>query len=218
MLSMLSATCVGQMVHMVCILDFAELDKLIDTEPEKAYEKIKEMFDKDESAKTNVQLLWRIAKACFLWGNSMQKKNPKRKQLIYEGSGGPVDIICYLFQEYLDKALAVDPKEFTLLHLRGRFTFEVATLSWIEKKVCNALFAVLPEATIDMALEDFLEADRNVPFVWAENLLYLARCYSVKKEKANAQKYMDMVERIEKKDEMVVESMAEIKALIAKCK
>uniref|UniRef100_A0A915B5A8 Regulator of microtubule dynamics protein 1 n=1 Tax=Parascaris univalens TaxID=6257 RepID=A0A915B5A8_PARUN len=231
-------------------MDFAELDKLIDIEPEKAYEKIKEMFDKDESAKTNVQLLWRIAKACFLWGNSMQRKNPKRKQLIYEGRtyaktaysldesnfealrwtavlvGSATDYMGpkeraeqgNAFKDYLDKALAVDPKEFTLLHLRGRFTFEVATLSWIEKKVCNALFSVLPDATIDMALEDFLEADRNVPFVWAENLLYLARCYSLKKEKANAQKYMDMVERVEKKDEMVIESMAEIKALIAKCK
>ncbi|KHN81962.1 Regulator of microtubule dynamics protein 1 [Toxocara canis] len=120
--------------------------------------------------------------------------------------------------EYLDKAISIDPKEFTLLHLRGRFTFEVATLSWIEKKVCNALFSTLPDASIDMALKDFHEADRHVPFVWAENLLYLARCYSIKKDKANAQKYIDMVEAIENKDDMVIESLTEIKALIAKCK
>ncbi|KHN71028.1 Regulator of microtubule dynamics protein 1 [Toxocara canis] len=66
-------------------MDFAKLDKLVDSEPEKAYEKIKQMLNEDEAAKENVELLWRLAKACFLWGNSMQKKNPKRKLLIFEG-------------------------------------------------------------------------------------------------------------------------------------
>lgn len=39
------------------------------------------------------------------------------------------------FQEYLDKALALNGREYTLLHMRGRYAFSVAGLSWIERKV-----------------------------------------------------------------------------------
>ncbi|VDK57971.1 unnamed protein product [Anisakis simplex] len=124
----------------------------------------------------------------------------------------------HIFKEYLDKAIKINPNEFTLLHLRGRFTFEVATLSWIEKKVCNALFTTLPDASIDMALQDFIEAEHNVTFAWAENLLYLARCYAMKKDKDNAQIYLDKVDKIEKKDDMIHEQMSEIKTLITKCR
>lgn len=34
----------------------------------------------------------------------------------------------YRFKEYLDKALAIDAKEFSLLHMRGRFAFSVSIL------------------------------------------------------------------------------------------
>lgn len=63
----------------------------------------------------------------------------------------------YNFKEYLDKGLAIDPQEFSLLYMRGRFSFSVAHLSWIERKAAAAFYATPPTATVDEALIDFLE-------------------------------------------------------------
>lgn len=76
------------------------------------------------------------------------------------------------FQSLLDKALAIDAADFAFLHMRGRFAFSVAELSWIERKVksvviwsifyafflqiASTIFATLPSATFEEALRDFL--------------------------------------------------------------
>lgn len=57
----------------------------------------------------------------------------------------------------MDKALSMKPQEILLLHMRGRFLFAVASLSWIERKTASAFFAVLPQATFNDAIADFLE-------------------------------------------------------------
>lgn len=66
--------------------------------------------------------------------------------------------MCFFFylQKYLDKAIAMQPTERTLLHMRGRFAFSVANLSWLERKAAAAFFTAVPQATVDDALEDFL--------------------------------------------------------------
>lgn len=41
----------------------------------------------------------------------------------------------YRFKEHVMKALEIDPNDADLHHLLGRFNYEVANLSWVEKKV-----------------------------------------------------------------------------------
>jgi hypothetical protein len=48
-------------------------------------------------------------------------------------------------------------------------------LSWIERKVAATLFATPPTATIEEALEHFLEAENLDPGKWKENMLYIAK-------------------------------------------
>jgi hypothetical protein len=62
-----------------------------------------------------------------------------------------------LFQDFLDRALAMEAKESSLLHMRGRFAFSVASLSWMERKLAATFFATPPTATFDEAIADFLE-------------------------------------------------------------
>lgn len=38
-------------------------------------------------------------------------------------------------KDMLDKALELDPTDFALLHLRARFSYTIANLSWLERKV-----------------------------------------------------------------------------------
>lgn len=212
------------------------------------YDKIKNIYNSDESMKSNVELLWRFARTCHAVANSMEKKDPKRKEIILEGrnyataayelddnnfnvlkwaavlTGCATDHVGmkekieqgFIFKMYLDKALEIDPSEYSLLHMRGRFAFSVANLSWIERKTASALFAAPPTATIEEALEDFLEAERLNPGVWLDNLLFIARCYLAKNDKNMAAKYLKLAVEIEPSDDTDMESIREARALLAK--
>ncbi|PIC14651.1 hypothetical protein B9Z55_026887 [Caenorhabditis nigoni] len=48
----------------------------------------------------------------------------------------------------LDKALELEPTDFALLHLRARFSFTLANLSWLERKAVSMLYSELRKATI----------------------------------------------------------------------
>lgn len=123
----------------------------------------------------------------------------------------------FVFKGFLDKALAIDPAEYSLLHMRGRFSYNVAILSWIEKNLASALFATPPKATYEDAINDFLEVIQLRP-QWIENLFYLAKSYIGNGDKANAAKYLKMASEIEPVDETEREMMKEIQTLMKKYK
>jgi len=83
----------------------------------------------------------------------------------------------FVFKQHLDKALALKPNDPSLHHLLGRFKYEVATLSWIERKVAGTLFAEPPTATYPEAVEHCLKAESLSPVPLKENRLLLAKCH-----------------------------------------
>ncbi|VDK33914.1 unnamed protein product [Gongylonema pulchrum] len=230
--------------------DFVKIDKLMDDNAKRAYEELKKIYESSDEAKTDVELLWRLGKACFLWANTMPKKDSVRKRLIFEGRAyataayandesnfealrwlailvgsctdfmGPKEKIEQgkIFKMYLDRAIEAEPNEFTMLHSRGRFSYEVANLSWVERRLCNALFSQVPSATIEEALSDFLEAEKCAQFVWPENLLYIVRCYALKKDKKHATMYLEKAEEVEHPDEATREALTEVRCMVAKLK
>lgn len=82
-----------------------------------------------------------------------------------------------LFKIHIDRALQIKPHDATLHHLLGRFCYEVAQLSWLERKVAAALFAEVPSSTFEEALEHFRAAEKLRPSGWKENRLFIAKCY-----------------------------------------
>uniref|UniRef100_A0A914GU93 Regulator of microtubule dynamics protein 1 n=1 Tax=Globodera rostochiensis TaxID=31243 RepID=A0A914GU93_GLORO len=90
-----------------------------------------------------------------------------------------------LFKDLLNKALAINPEETTLLHMRGRFAYSVAGLSWLERKAASALYGNPPEGTYDEAIADFLAVTQHKP-EWLENLLFLGKAYLAKGDKKSA--------------------------------
>ncbi|KAI6190120.1 Regulator of microtubule dynamics protein 1 [Aphelenchoides bicaudatus] len=131
------------------------------------------------------------------------------KQKIEEG---------YKFKAYLDHGLTLDPTEYSLLHMRGRFKFSVANLSWLERKAASAFFASPPTATIDEALEDFLEVEKLKPVSWIDNLIYVARCYLAKSNKQEAAKYLKQAQTVKAEDESDAEALQEVEKLLKTCK
>lgn len=82
-----------------------------------------------------------------------------------------------LFKLHIDRALEIKPRDATLHHLLGRFCYEVAQLSWLERRVAAALFAEVPSATFEETLEHFMAAEKLRPSGWKENRLFIAKCY-----------------------------------------
>lgn len=78
------------------------------------------------------------------------------------------------FKEHVEKAVSLKPEDPTLHHLLGRWCFEVANLSWLERKAAGMLFADPPTATNEEAMEHLLKADKLLP-AWKENILLLSK-------------------------------------------
>jgi len=59
---------------------------------------------------------------------------------------------------YIDRALALDPNGDIAYHLRGRWRYEVATLSFFERTLVRLIYGGLPDASLEEAAEDFRRA------------------------------------------------------------
>ena len=120
------------------------------------------------------------------------------------------------FKEYLDRALAINGREYSLLHMRARYAFSVAGLSWLERKAAAVLYSTPPTATYEEALSDFLNAYKERPD-WIENLVYIARCYLELKNKTDAKRYLTEAVAIQPADESEKLLLEEARKLLNKC-
>ncbi|CAI4223589.1 unnamed protein product [Auanema sp. JU1783] len=227
-------------------ISFADVDLLFGTDDvAKAYDNLKKHYDGGD--KGNAELLWRLAKSCHEVACRTNDKNKKKDLLFegrqYGVDAMTADENNFLavkwaavmtgqctdflgtkekieqggkFKEYLDKALTMDPKEYSLLHMRGRYSFSVASLTWLERKAASVLYGTPPTATYDEALKDFLDAYEQKSD-WIENLVYIARCYMQKQEKANAKKYLLLAKELKATDDAEIALLDEATKLLTKC-
>lgn len=121
----------------------------------------------------------------------------------------------HMFKSLLDKALSLDATEYALLHMRGRFAFSVADLSWIERKVASTLYSSPPTATVDEALRDFLAANEVKPG-WIENLFFIGKCYLSLNEKKTAISFLEEATKLEASDNNEKIVLQDAKALLRK--
>jgi tetratricopeptide (TPR) repeat protein len=82
----------------------------------------------------------------------------------------------YIFKEHIDRALELKGDDPNLWHLLGRWCFEVASLSWWERKGAAALYATPPESSFEQSLGAFLKAEELRPGFWKSNQLMLGKC------------------------------------------
>ncbi|KAJ1345833.1 hypothetical protein KIN20_000453 [Parelaphostrongylus tenuis] len=92
------------------------------------------------------------------------------------------------FKTYLDRAIAIDPSSFELLHMRGRFSYQVANLNLFERLAARVL-GNLPQVSLDAALRDLMEAEQLLPGV-TENRLYIGRVLYAKGDYAEAKEWL----------------------------
>ncbi|XP_076359681.1 regulator of microtubule dynamics protein 3-like isoform X3 [Tachypleus tridentatus] len=78
------------------------------------------------------------------------------------------------FKKHIDTALSLNSSDPSLHYLLGRWCYEVAILSWWERKLASTLITALPESSLDIARMHLLKADSLKPD-WKENILFIAK-------------------------------------------
>ncbi|CAB3409625.1 unnamed protein product [Caenorhabditis bovis] len=223
--------------------DFDEVDRLYANDKcEKGYQILKERYSKGERS---VDLLYRLAQFCNELSSQrpkekrkavidegifyaeealkLDKNNPNALKWTAILLGQATEFMTMKkkieagnrIKELLDKAISVLSHDYALLHLRGRFRYQVACLSWIERKLASTFFASVPTATYDDALCDFLAAEKCQPKS-IENHLYIGKCYLAMKDKENARKVLTETLSIEPDSDKDRECLSEIRELLLK--
>ncbi|GMR39928.1 hypothetical protein PMAYCL1PPCAC_10123, partial [Pristionchus mayeri] len=117
------------------------------------------------------------------------------------------------FKRYLDHTIALEPEpDMVVLHMRGRFSFKVASLGWMERTMACKILNSLPTCTYDDALKDFLAAEKIYPAV--DTLLFIGKAYLGKGEMEKAREYLKRVAEEEGVDAVDEEAIAEAKKLL----
>ncbi|GMS80378.1 hypothetical protein PENTCL1PPCAC_2553, partial [Pristionchus entomophagus] len=74
----------------------------------------------------------------------------------------------------LSQSIDIQP-DMVVLHMRGRFSFKVASLSWLERTMACKVLNSIPSCTYDDALADLLAADKIHPAL--DTLLFIGKAY-----------------------------------------
>ncbi|GAA6219438.1 regulator of microtubule dynamics protein 1 [Lates japonicus] len=92
----------------------------------------------------------------------------------------------YIIRDHLERAVELNPKDATSLHILGYWCFAFAELPWYQRKVAAVIFSSPPVSTYEEALEFFLKAEEVDPDFYSKNLLMLGKTYMVMKDKQKA--------------------------------
>ncbi|XP_055007023.1 regulator of microtubule dynamics protein 1 isoform X4 [Boleophthalmus pectinirostris] len=96
----------------------------------------------------------------------------------------------YIIREHLQRAIDLNPKDATSLHILGYWCFAFADLPWYQRKMAAVIFATPPMSTYQEALDYFLKAEAEDPNFYSMNLLMLGKTYLKINDKENAKLWL----------------------------
>ncbi|XP_077789005.1 regulator of microtubule dynamics protein 1 isoform X4 [Podarcis muralis] len=141
-------------------------------------EKLYQLLEQYKNSE-NAQLLWRLARASRDVAQLSQTSAEKKKQLIYEALDYATKALekeksCFSVHK---KAIELNPKDATSLHLMGIWCYTFADMPWYQSKIAAALFSTPPSSTYEEALRYFQKAEDVEPNFYSKNLLFLGKTY-----------------------------------------
>ncbi|KAG8570498.1 hypothetical protein GDO81_011293 [Engystomops pustulosus] len=124
---------------------------------------------------------------------------------------------AYIIRNHFQRAIELNPKDATTIHLIGVWCYMFAELPWYQKKIASALFATPPSSTFEEALVYFEMAEEVDPNFYSKNLLYLGKTFLRLKDNELAlewlQKAKDYPVRTEEDKEVYKEATDLLKSL-----
>ncbi|KAF7659327.1 hypothetical protein LDENG_00299020 [Lucifuga dentata] len=91
-----------------------------------------------------------------------------------------------IIRKHLERAVELNPKDATSIHILGLWCFSFAELPWYQRKLAAVIFASPPASTYEEALAFFLKAEEVDPNFYSKNLLMLGKTYLSLKDKQKA--------------------------------
>ncbi|XP_067887757.1 regulator of microtubule dynamics protein 1 isoform X2 [Heterodontus francisci] len=91
---------------------------------------------------------------------------------------------AYVIKEHFQKAIELNPKDATSIHLMGLWCFTFAEMPWVQQKIAAMFFTTPPSSTYEEALQYFNKAEEADPNFYSKNLLMMGKTYmKLKNEK-----------------------------------
>ncbi|XP_068093721.1 regulator of microtubule dynamics protein 1 [Hyperolius riggenbachi] len=97
---------------------------------------------------------------------------------------------AYTIRDHFQRAVELNPKDATTIHLLGLWCYGFAELPWYQVKIAAALFATPPSSTFEEALGYFEKAEQVDPNFYSKNLLYLGKAFLQLKKNEVALKWL----------------------------
>ncbi|XP_067835627.1 regulator of microtubule dynamics protein 1 isoform X2 [Heptranchias perlo] len=135
---------------------------------------------------TNGELLWRLARASRDLAQLESTSTEKKKQLTYESlefAEKALEKNELSFAAH-KKAIELNPKDATSIHLMGLWCFTFAEMPWVQQKIAAMFFTTPPSSTYEEALQYFNKAEEADPNFYSKNLLMMGKTFmKLKNEK-----------------------------------
>uniref|UniRef100_A0A8B9U0R1 Regulator of microtubule dynamics protein 1 n=1 Tax=Anas zonorhyncha TaxID=75864 RepID=A0A8B9U0R1_9AVES len=84
---------------------------------------------------------------------------------------------AFVIKEHFQRAIELNPKDATSIHLMGIWCYSFAEMPWYQRKIAAMLFATPPTSTYQEALRYFHMAEEADPNFYSKNLLFLGKAY-----------------------------------------
>ncbi|NXC39697.1 RMD1 protein, partial [Penelope pileata] len=84
---------------------------------------------------------------------------------------------AFVIKEHFQRAIDLNPKDATSIHLMGIWCYSFAEMPWYQRKIAAMLFATPPTSTYQEALRYFHMAEEADPNFYSKNLLFLGKTY-----------------------------------------
>ncbi|KAM6456608.1 regulator of microtubule dynamics protein 1 [Liasis olivaceus] len=94
----------------------------------------------------------------------------------YEGINKKI-ASAFVIKEHFQKAIDLNPKDATSLHLMGIWCYTFADMPWYQRNIAAVLFSTPPSSTYEEALRYFQKAENVEPNFYSKNLLFLGKTY-----------------------------------------
>ncbi|XP_004687971.1 PREDICTED: regulator of microtubule dynamics protein 3 isoform X2 [Condylura cristata] len=98
----------------------------------------------------------------------------------------------FSFKEHVDRAITLQPDNPMAHFLLGRWNYQVAHLTWLEKKTATALFETPLSATVQDALQSFLKVEELQPGFSKAGRVYISKCYRELGNNSEAREWMKL--------------------------
>ncbi|XP_053417165.1 regulator of microtubule dynamics protein 3-like [Nycticebus coucang] len=124
----------------------------------------------------------------------------------------------FSFKEHVDKAIALQPENPMTHFLLGRWCYQVSHLSWLEKKTATALLENPLNATVQDALQSFLQAEELQPGFSKAGRIYISKCYRELGNTSEARWWMKLaleLPDVTKEDSTFQKDLEELQVMLA---